>query len=51
MTEKEISEYLAAYGARAKKASAVLATASVGAKNEALSNAGKIACIELRSIF
>ena len=51
MTDKEISEYLAAYGARAKKASAVLATASVGAKNEALSNAAKLLVLNAEHIL
>ncbi|MFR1518437.1 MAG: glutamate-5-semialdehyde dehydrogenase [Clostridia bacterium] len=42
MIEKEIAEYMEAYGSRAKKASAVLATASITVKNAALSNAAAL---------
>lgn len=42
MIEKEIAEYMEAYGSRAKKASAVLATASITVKNAALSNAATL---------
>ena len=42
MTECEILNYITEYGIKAKKASSVLATASIGAKNAALANAAEL---------
>lgn len=42
MTEKEILDYITQYGMKAKKSSSVLATASIGTKNAALSNAAEL---------
>lgn len=42
MTEIEINDYISGYGKKAKKASAILATAAIDAKNKALLNAAEL---------